>query len=135
MNTETTNGDFIRMKALMALAAVATLAAAPIYADCPYPSGPKSIPDGSKAKLDEMLEMKKAVKQYDDDTSAYLTCIQREHDTKLTQLGEKVTDKQKADLDRIESDRHNAAVAQLQTVADKFNEQVRVYKSKNEAKQ
>jgi hypothetical protein len=123
------------MKALMALAAVATLAAAPIYADCPYPSGPKTIPDGSTASLDEMLAMKKAVKQYDDDTTAYLTCIQREHDTQLSELGDKATDKQKANLDRIESDRHNAAVSQLQTVADKFNEQVRVYKAKNPPKQ
>src|SRR5579863_9074322 len=134
MNTQTTNGDFIRMKALMALAAVATLAAAPIYADCPYPAGPKNIPNGATAKLDEMLAMKKAVKQYDDDTSTYLTCIQREHDSKLSELGEKVTDKQKSDLDRIESDRHNAAVTQLQSVADKFNEQVRIYKAKNDPK-
>jgi hypothetical protein len=120
------------MKALMALAAIATLGVAPIYADCPYPSGPNKIPDGSTASLDEMLAMKKAVKQYDDDTSTYLTCIQREHDTKLNDLGDKVTDKQKADLDRIESDRHNAAVTQLTGVADKFNEQVRVYKAKND---
>jgi hypothetical protein len=127
------------MKALMALAAVATLAAAPIYADCPYPTGPKSIPDGSSASLDDMLAMKKAVKQYDDDTSAYLTCIQKEHDTKLSEASDKMSDKQKADmkadLDRIEADRHNAALTALQTVADKFNEQVRVYKAKNPPKQ
>jgi hypothetical protein len=41
----------------------------------------------------------------------------------------------KTDLDRIEADRHNAAVTALQTVADKFNEQVRVYKAKNAPKQ
>jgi hypothetical protein len=123
------------MKALMAIAAVACLSAAPVFADCPYPSGPKKIPDGNNATLDEMLAMKKAVKQYDDDTSTYLTCIQKEHDTSLAALGDKVSDKQKADLDRIETDRHNAAVAQLQGIADKFNEQVRVYKAKNDKKQ
>jgi hypothetical protein len=127
------------MKALMALAAAATLAAAPIYADCPYPSGPKSVPNGTTASLDEMLAMKKAVKQYDDDTSSYLSCIQREHDTKLADMSQKMTDKQKADmkadLDRIEADRHNAALSALQTVADKFNEQVRAYKAKNSPKQ
>jgi hypothetical protein len=123
------------MKALMAIAALASFCAAPVFADCPYPSGPKKVPDGGSATLDEMLAMKKAVKQYDDDTSVYLTCIQREHDASLTALGDKVTDKQKADLDRIESDRHNAAVAQLQGVADKFNEQVRVYKAAHDKKQ
>ena len=52
----------------------------------------------------------------------------------MTSLGDKVTDKQKADLDRIEADRHNAAVAQLQGIADKYNEQVRAYKAKNDKK-
>jgi hypothetical protein len=121
------------MKALVAIAAIAGLCSAPAFADCPYPSGPKKVPDGNTASLDEMLSTKKAVKQYDDDTSSYLTCIQKEHDAAVAALGEKITDKQKADLDRMEADRHNAAVAQLQGIADKFNEQVRVYKAKNPA--
>src|SRR5580658_5254064 len=120
MNVHITIGEITRMKALFVIAAVASLVTAPVFADCPYPSGPKKVPDGNNASLDEMLAMKKAVKQYDDDTSTYLTCIQREHDAALAALGDKVTDKQKADLDRIEADRHNAAVSQLQTIADKF---------------
>jgi hypothetical protein len=122
------------MKALVALAVIAGLCSTAAFADCPYPSGPKSIPDGNKATLDEMLDMKKAVKKYDDDTSTYLTCIQQEHDASVAALGDKVTAKQKADLDRVETDRHNAAVAQLQGVADKFNEQVRAYKAKTDKK-
>jgi hypothetical protein len=122
------------MKALVALAAVAGLCSTAAFADCPYPSGPKAIPDGNTASLNEMLDMKKAVKKYDDDTTAYLACIQKEHDDSVAKLGDKPTEKQKADLDRIETDRHNAAVAQLQGVADKFNEQVRVYKAKNDKK-
>jgi hypothetical protein len=123
------------MKALMAIAAAATLVVAPTWADCPYPTGPKKVPDGSTASLDEMMAMKKAIKDFDEATSAYLTCIQREHDVALSALGDKVTDKQKADLDRIALDRHNAAVTQLQGIADRFNEQVRAYKTKNDKKQ
>jgi hypothetical protein len=122
------------MKALMAIAVVASLVAAQAYADCPYPSGPKKVPDGTTATMDEMMATKKAIKEYDDATSTYLTCIQREHDEALNALGPKVTDKQKADLDRVELDRHNAAVAQLQGIADRFNEQVRAYKAKNDKK-
>jgi Sec-independent protein translocase protein TatA len=122
------------MKALVAIAVIAGLSSTAAYADCPYPSGPKKIPDGGKATLDQMMDMKKAVKQYDDDTNAYLGCIQKEHDEALAALGDKATDKQKADLDRVETDRHNSAVAQLQSVADKFNEQVRAYKAKNPGK-
>jgi hypothetical protein len=122
------------MKALIAIAVVTSLVAAQAYADCPYPSGPKKIPDGASATMDEMVATKKAIKEYDDATSAYLTCIQREHDEALNALGQKVTDKQKADLDRVELDRHNAAVAQLQGTADRFNAQVRAYKAKNDKK-
>jgi hypothetical protein len=119
------------MKALLALAAVAALAAAPSFAVCPYPTGPTTVPDGSKASLEEMMAMKKAVKDYDDATNTYLTCIQREHDEQLNALGDKVTPKQKTDLDRIQADRQNAAVTQLQGVADHFNEQVRIYKARD----
>jgi hypothetical protein len=35
----------------------------------------------------------------------------------------------------METSRHNAAVAQLQSIADRFNEQVRVYKAKNAKKE
>jgi len=119
------------MKALLAIAAVACLSATPVFADCPYPSGPKNMPNGNTASMDEMLATKKAVKDYDDATTAYLACIDKDHDAAVAKLGDKATDKQKADLDRIAADRHNAALSQLQTVADHFNEQVRVYKAKN----
>ena len=122
------------MKALMAIAVVASLVAAQAYADCPYPIGPKKVPDGTTATMDEMMATKKAIKEFDDATNTYLTCIQREHDEALNALGPKVTDKQKADLDRVELDRHNAAVAQVQGIADRFNEQVRAYKAKNDKK-
>jgi hypothetical protein len=45
-----------------------------------------------------------------------------------------MTDKQKEDLEHMETSRHNAAVAKLQDVADRFNEQVRAYKAKNAKK-
>ena len=119
------------MKAMIAFTVLVSLSAAVTFAECPYPSGPKGMPDGSKASLEEMLAMKKAVKDYDDATSTYLDCIKREHDEALTSLGDKVTDKQKADLNRIEADRHNAALSQLQGVADRFNEQVRIFKARD----
>jgi len=35
----------------------------------------------------------------------------------------------------METSRHNAAVSQLQGIADRFNEQVRIYKAKNAKKE
>jgi hypothetical protein len=119
------------MKALIATAALAALTAAPIYADCPYPTPPEKIPDGNSASLNDMVAVKKAISEYDAAIGVYLDCIKQEHSDAVAKAGDKLTDKQKADLDRIETQRHNAAVAQLQSVADRFNEQVRVYKAKN----
>ena len=36
------------------------------------------------------------------------------------------------DMERVEVQKHNAAIDQLQSVADRFNEQVKVYKAKND---
>ena len=123
------------MKALVAIAAIAALAVGKVYADCPYPAPPDKIPDGNSASLDEMVTAKKAVAAYDAAIGSYLDCIKQEHQDALGKGGDKLTDKQKQDLDHMETSRHNAAVAQLQSVADRVNEQIRVYKAKNAKKE
>ncbi len=53
--------------------------------------------------------------------------------SKVVKPGEKPTAEQKADMARMEQlqvQKNNAAVDQLQSVADRFNEQVRIYKAK-----
>jgi hypothetical protein len=35
-------------------------------------------------------------------------------------------------MEKIEVQKNNAAVDQLQSVADRFNEQIRIYKAKND---
>src|SRR5476651_890807 len=122
------------MKALIATAALAALLAGPVYADCPYPAPPEKIPDGNTASLNEMVTVKKQVSDYDAAIGVYLDCIKQEHENAVAQAGDKITDKQKEDLEHMETTRHNAAVAQLQGIADHFNEQVRVYKAKNAKK-
>ena len=119
------------MKAFIAAAALTALMAGPVHADCPYPAPPEKIPDGNTASLSEMVTVKKQVSDYDAAISVYLDCIKKEHDDAVAKGGDKMTDKQKEDLERMESSRHNAAVAKLQDIADRFNEQVRVYKAKN----
>ncbi len=122
------------MNALVAYAAVLLLTAAPVYADCVYPKAPSNIPDGSIASMDEMMAAKQAVKDYNAATTTYLDCIQKERDDAIAKQGDKISDKDKAKLERIEAEKHNAAIAQLQGVADRFNEQVRAFKAKNDKK-
>jgi hypothetical protein len=116
------------MKALFAIAAVVALAG-PVYADCSYPPPPAKLPDGATATMEEMLEAKKAVTQYNKDINAYVACIKLEHETAVTNAGDKITPEQKEQMEKMEVQKNNAAVDQLQSVADRFNEQVRAYKA------
>ena len=116
------------MKALFAITALAALAG-PVYADCTYPPPPAKLPDGNSATMEEMLEGKKAVTQYNKDINAYVACIKLEHETAVTNAGDKITPEQKAEMEKKEVLKNNAAVDQLQSVADRFNEQVRAYKA------
>lgn len=122
------------MKTFLAIAALAALSATAAHADCPYPPAPAKIPDGNTATLDEMMAVKKQVTEYDSAIGTYLDCIKKEHDDALAKGGDSLTDKQKDELNHIETQKHNAAVTQLQSVADHFNEQVRLYKAKNAKK-
>ena len=122
------------MKALFAITALAALAG-PVYADCTYPPPPAKLPDGNTATMQEMLEAKNAVTQYNKDINAYVACIKLEHQADITKVGDKPTAEQKADMERmerVEVQKNNAAVDQLQSVAERFNEQVRIYKAKND---
>jgi hypothetical protein len=128
------------MKVFLAIAATAALSAGKAYADCSYPPPPDHLPDGNTATLQDMVEAQKAVKDYDKAINAYIACIQLERNdanAKLAKPGETPTAEQKKAMDdreRVEVQKHNAAIDQLQSVADRFNEQVKVYKARNNNK-
>jgi hypothetical protein len=123
------------MKALLAIAALTALTAGPVYADCSYPPPPEKIPDGNTATKDEMIAGQQTIKEYDKAVNAYLSCIKLEHDGAVSKIGDKPTTAEQkkalADIERVQVQKNNAAVDQLQSVADHFNEQVRVFKAKH----
>jgi hypothetical protein len=102
---------------VMMLLAAATLAV-PARADCVLPPPPSKIPNGSTASEQEMLSAMQTLKEYNGDVSVYLKCL--EFEAKQNRLSAGIRDM-----------RHDSAVAKLQEVADKFNEQVRLFKSKH----
>jgi hypothetical protein len=116
------------MKVLLAIAFATATAAA--YAECPYPQAPTKIPDGATATLEEMIAGQKAVGAYQKAINDYTTCIDKELDDALAKGGDKLKPEQKQDMQRVEAQKHNAAVDQLQAIADRFNEQVKVYKAR-----
>jgi hypothetical protein len=118
------------MKAFLAFAATAALSAAAAHADCPYPAAPDKLPDGATATMQDMLAGQKSVTEYNQAINGYITCIDKELADAIAKAGDKIKPEQKADMQRVENQKHNAAIDQLQSVADRFNEQVKVFRAK-----
>lgn len=92
--------------------------ALPARADCVLPPPPSKIPDGSTANQQEMITAMQTLREYNGDVTVYLKCLEFEAKQNRMPAG-------------LRDMRHDAAVAELQSIADKFNEQVRVFKSKH----
>ena len=114
---------------ITALVLAGGLASTQVYAACNYPVAPGKFPDGNQATKEEMLAAKNSVVKYNGDMEVYLTCIQSEYDAKVAAEANATPD-QKAEMARVQDQKHNAAVQELQAVADRFNEQLRVWKAK-----
>ena len=115
---------------LTALILAGGLAAAQANAACEYPVAPGKFPDGSQASKDEMLAAKKSVVKYNGEMETYLGCIKAEYDAKVA-AETTATDKQKAEMQKVQDQKHNAAVEEVTAVTDRFNEQLRAWKAKN----
>ncbi len=108
------------------------LAAAQAHAACTYPVAPGKFPDGTLASLDEMKAAKASVVKYNSDMDAYLACIKSEFDSKVATQPDATTE-QKGEMERVQLQKHNAAVDEVTQVTERFNEQLRAYKAKTAA--
>ena len=86
---------------------------------CEYPPL-VTIPEGREATLEEMLEAQTAVRNYVTAMEAYLACV----DEDMTVAGEDAPETFK----NIMFSRHNVAVAEMEFVANHFNEQIQLYR-------
>lgn len=107
----------IRIK-FYAAVAVALVISMPALADCTLPPPPSKIPNGSTASEQEMLAAMNTLKEYNGDVNVYLKCL--DYEVKQNRMPASVRDA-----------KNNSAVTELQTVADKFNQQVRAFKAKH----
>ena len=119
------------MKAFLAMACVTAFITVPVYADCPYPQAPGKLPDGATATLEEMIAGQKTVQAYEKAINEYNACIDKALEQQITQKGDQLKPEDKTKMQQLEAQKHNAAVDQLQSVADRFNEQVKIYKARN----
>ena len=108
------------------------LAAAQAHAACEYPVAPGKFPDGTQASKEQMLEAKKSVVKYNTDMEGYLACINSEYEAKAGAQAN-VTPEQKAEMDRVQKQKQDAAVEEVTAVTERFNEQLRAWKAKTAA--
>jgi hypothetical protein len=101
-------------------------------AACSYPVAPGKFPDGTVASRDEIKAAKDQVVKYDADMNAYLVCIRSEYDAKLAAQSD-VTPAQKSEMEKLHAQKEDAALAEVQDVVARFNEQLKAWKAKNAA--
>jgi hypothetical protein len=110
--------------------------AAHAQAACSYPKAPDAPPDGATATRDQMIAAKHDFDRYNTEMNSYLDCLKLEMDAaaapkdpaKLTPAEKKAAD----DQQKILVQKNNAAVDELQAAVGRFNEQLKIFKAKQQ---
>jgi hypothetical protein len=107
----------------------AFLFAAQVGFACDYPTR-VSIPNGSTASQEEMIEGQRGVKQYVADMEAYLECIVEQEKAARAAIADLKPEDEQQREDKL-TKKYNAAVEEMEQVAAKFNVEVQTYKSRD----
>lgn len=126
------------LKVSQLLIAGLTVIAGPALAECFYPEDVK-IPDGAASTYEEMRDSQAFVKEYMAEMETYLECLEQEDQARRNQIQEnqaQANDQTNATLSAGTGDspyiqRRHKAIDAMESVAARFNEQVRAYKKVN----
>jgi hypothetical protein len=113
-----------RYSVKLAAAVLLSVGSFAAQADCTYPKAPAAVPNGSTASEAEMISAMTAFKAYNDEVSAFGKCLDQETKDKAAGTA------QLMQLKTMQTKKLNAAVAELETKAKEFNEQVRIFKAR-----
>ena len=97
---------------------------------CPYPSAP-SLPDSTRASLDEMKAARAAFAEYDAATTAYTQCVDSAIARTAKQYAGVASASDVQALNDFGAKAHNAAIDQEKAIVDQFNVHLRDYKQKH----
>ncbi|MCI0432633.1 MAG: hypothetical protein L0271_03140 [Gemmatimonadetes bacterium] len=118
----------MKRKTIAIATAAACLFAGAAQATCIYPRAPERVPDGKTATYEEMVAAQKVVQQFNVDIDAYNACLDMEMQS-LEQSG-LYDETRLLELRAMQAKKNNAAVDEVQAIADQFNEQLRIYKAR-----
>ena len=98
---------------------------------CDYPQR-ADVPDGATASKDEMIAGQRGVRSYVAAMEEYLACIEAAEAQAVISLGDDVDESAKRQREDLFNKKYNAAVEEMNLVAEEFNVQVRAYKARSE---
>ena len=99
-------------------------------AACVYPRAPQALPNGSVATKDEMIAAQGEVKTYSKAIQeVYLPCLEQEKLAAIAALDPADPNfaTQKSTIETLQALKHNAALDELQSVADRWNQERKAY--------
>ncbi|MGB5491327.1 MAG: hypothetical protein WBM76_10920 [Woeseiaceae bacterium] len=105
------------------------LSASAVFA-CDYPHR-ADVPDGTTATKDEMIEGQRGVKSYMSAMEEYLSCIETAEQETVAGSDDLGEDSKQQRIEMYNK-KYNAAVDEMNLVAEEFNMQVRVYKERSQ---
>ena len=98
---------------------------------CVTPSEPTDLPDGVNASIEQMRAARTTIIAYDAATTAYINCV----DSTVNEITQRYQGAASAsNLEALKSlavKMHNEAVEKDQVVAERMNQQIRVFKAKH----
>lgn len=100
-------------------------------AACTAPAWSTALPTSTGATQEQMAEAARALRDFDAAVTAYGECLQRESSRIGTDPA--MTEAQQAALRDAQADRNDAAVEEVEQLAEAFNAQVRAWRKAQEA--
>ena len=97
---------------------------------CPVSIAP-SVPDGATASAEQMAAARGAFQAYDAATNSYAKCVDSAVARMTKQFAGVASGSDLQSLNTLGVRAHNTAIEQEQALADKFNEQIRLYKARH----
>ena len=100
------------------------------HAACVYPQAPQALPNGSKSTKEEMLTAQAEVKEYSKTVQeAYLPCLETEKNESIAALDNMDPEytQKKANIESVHAKKHNAALDELQAVADRWSVELKAF--------
>ena len=116
-------------RVLQGFFATVFLLGATVALACDYPAR-ADVPNGNSATKDEMIQGQRKVKSYMAAMEEYLTCIESAEQETVAG-NDDLDEEQKQQRIAMFNKKYNAAVEEMNLVAEQFNTQVRAYKDRN----